>query len=58
MFHTVHTFWRDALAPGQALNSLTVKFLHYLEIDFRNMEKEVQQASKKEITGQYLRFFT
>jgi hypothetical protein len=51
MFENQHTFWRDALAPGPALNELTMSFLRFLEVDFANVERGIRNAPNQEDTG-------
>jgi hypothetical protein len=53
MFATRHNYWRDALAPGPALDSLTMNFLRFLEIDFANVEHGLRNAPNKEKIGWY-----
>jgi hypothetical protein len=51
MFESQHRFWKDALAPGQALTSLTKKFLRFLEVDFTNIERDLRNAPNGEQQG-------
>ena len=51
MFEHQHRFWRDALGPGQALNSLTINFLRFLEMDFANLERDLRNTPNGEQLG-------
>jgi hypothetical protein len=51
MFENAHAFWRDALATGQAVNSLTMKFLRLLEVDFANVERDLRKTPNQEEIG-------
>jgi hypothetical protein len=51
MFENQHAFWRDALAPGPALNSLTLTFVRFLEAEFANVERGIRNASNQEEIG-------
>jgi hypothetical protein len=54
MFEHQHQFWRDAFAPGQALNSVTMTFLRFLETDFAGLERDLRSAPNGEQLGQVL----
>ncbi|KAG8750845.1 hypothetical protein FRC14_000173 [Serendipita sp. 396] len=43
MYQDQHGYWRDALAPGDALNSLTQRFLNCLEKDLAKLDEELRQ---------------
>jgi hypothetical protein len=51
MFANQHAFWRDALGPGQALDSLTMKFLRCLEGELANFERGLRNAPNQEEIG-------
>jgi hypothetical protein len=51
MFTTRHDYWRDAMAPGPALDSLTMNFLRFLEVDFANLERSLRNAPNQEEIG-------
>jgi hypothetical protein len=53
MFATRNAYWRDAMAPGQALDSLTAEVLRFLEIDFSNVERSLRNAPNQEEIGWY-----
>jgi hypothetical protein len=53
MYEHQHHFWRDALGPGQGLNSLTNKFLRFLEMDFANLERDLRNTPNGEQIGQF-----
>lgn len=44
-----HAFIRDTLAPGDGLNLLTKKFLEYLEIGSKELEKQVKSTPNGEL---------
>jgi hypothetical protein len=46
-----HAVWRDAMAPGQALNSLTMNFLRFLEIESANVERDLRKSPNQEQVG-------
>jgi hypothetical protein len=51
MFVNQHAYWREALAPGQGLNALTMNFLRFLEDEFSNFERGLRNAPKQEEIG-------
>jgi hypothetical protein len=51
MFANQHAFWRDAMAPGKALDSFTMDFLRFLEIDFANVESKLRKYPNQEEIG-------
>jgi hypothetical protein len=51
MFASRHSYWRDALAPGQALSSLTMDFLRFLEVEFANVERDLRKTPNQEEIG-------
>ena len=51
MFTTRHDYWRDAMAPGPALDSLTMNFLRFLVVDFANLERSLRNAPNQEEIG-------
>ena len=53
LFENRHSFWKDAMAPGQALDSLTMNFLRFLEIEFATFERSLLNAPNQEEIGQY-----
>jgi hypothetical protein len=57
MFSNRHSFWKDAMAPGQALDSLTMNFLRFLEVEFATFERSVRKAPNQEEIGQYYSSF-
>ena len=46
-----HAYWKDALGPGQGLNSLTMNFLRFLEDGFANFERGLRNAPNQEEIG-------
>lgn len=45
-----HTFFKDALAPGDNLNLLTLKFLEYLENEMKRIEDQISNSADRQIT--------
>ncbi|CCA68432.1 related to cytochrome p450, putative-Talaromyces stipitatus [Serendipita indica DSM 11827] len=44
MTENQHAFWRDALAPGDALNLITQRFMNQLDSDLADYERSVRAA--------------
>ena len=44
MTENQHTYWRDALAPGEALNLITQRFMDQLETDLADYDHQVRVA--------------
>jgi hypothetical protein len=53
MFANQHAILRDAFCPGEALNSLTMSFLRFLEVEFANFEHGLLNAPNQEQIGEY-----
>jgi hypothetical protein len=51
MLENQRELWRDALAPGQGLNSSTMSFLRFLEIEFANAERDLRKTPNQEEIG-------
>jgi hypothetical protein len=51
MHENRNDFWREAMATGQAVNTLTMNFLRFLEVDFANAERDLRNAPNQEEIG-------
>ncbi|KAG8769949.1 hypothetical protein FRC20_001720 [Serendipita sp. 405] len=49
MYDSVHTFYRDNMAPGEKLNLMTTSFLHWMDKDIQDVTRQLEAAPGGEI---------